>query len=68
MPEQYSGLISFFPFAIFMEQLMSLGVVPGDPDSVAKAFADLKAELVKEKVSWRKLKLKLKDSPVQLKI
>jgi predicted nucleic acid-binding Zn-ribbon protein len=33
-----------------MEQLMVLGMVPGDPDSGAKAFATLKEELAKEKV------------------
>jgi predicted nucleic acid-binding Zn-ribbon protein len=34
-----------------MEQLMALGVIPGDPDSAAKAFADLKAKLAKEKAA-----------------
>jgi hypothetical protein len=34
-----------------MEQLMTLIMVPGDPDSVAKAFAALKEELVKEKAT-----------------
>jgi hypothetical protein len=33
-----------------MEQLMVLGMVPGDPDSAAKAFPNLKDELAKEKV------------------
>jgi hypothetical protein len=33
-----------------MEQLMALGVVSSDPESAAKAFVDLKAELAKEKV------------------
>jgi predicted RNase H-like nuclease (RuvC/YqgF family) len=28
---------------------MALGIVPGDPDSVTKAFADLKTEVDKEK-------------------
>jgi hypothetical protein len=28
---------------------MALGIVPGDLDSAAKAFADLKAELEREK-------------------
>jgi hypothetical protein len=36
--------------AVYKEQLMALGIVPGDLDSAAKAFADLKAELEKEKV------------------
>jgi hypothetical protein len=34
-----------------MGQLMVRGVVPGDPDSAAKAFTDLKAELEKEKAA-----------------
>jgi hypothetical protein len=29
---------------------MALGIVPGDPDSAAKAFVDLKTELDKENV------------------
>jgi hypothetical protein len=33
-----------------MEQLMVLGMVPGDPDSAAKAFPNQKDELAKEKV------------------
>jgi hypothetical protein len=28
---------------------MTFGIIPGDPDSATKAFADLKAELDKEK-------------------
>jgi predicted nucleic acid-binding Zn-ribbon protein len=31
---------------------MALGVIPSDPDLAAKAFADLKAELDKEKAVW----------------
>jgi archaellum component FlaC len=34
-----------------MDQLMALGIVPGDPDSVTKAFADLKTELDNEKAA-----------------
>jgi hypothetical protein len=30
---------------------MALGIVPGDPDSGSKAFADLKIELDKEKAA-----------------
>jgi hypothetical protein len=30
---------------------MALGIVPGDPDSATKAFADLKAKLDKENVA-----------------
>jgi phage-related tail protein len=32
---------------------MALGIIPGDPDSAAKAFADLKIELDKEKTAWK---------------
>jgi hypothetical protein len=34
-----------------MDQLMALGIIPGDPDSAAKAFADLRDELAKEKAA-----------------
>jgi hypothetical protein len=30
---------------------MALGIIPGDPDSAAKAFIDLKIELDKEKAA-----------------
>jgi chromosome segregation ATPase len=30
---------------------MALGIVPGNPDSATKAFADLKTELDNEKVA-----------------
>jgi hypothetical protein len=36
---------------VYKEQLMALGVVPGDPDSAAKAFTNLKTELDKEKAA-----------------
>jgi hypothetical protein len=42
-----------------MEQLMALGMVPGDPDSSAKAFAGLRTELVKEKAAWEKAQIDL---------
>jgi phage-related tail protein len=32
---------------------MALGIVPGDPDSATKAFADLKIELDNEKAAWK---------------
>jgi hypothetical protein len=32
-----------------MEQLVALGIIHDNPDSVAKSFADLKTELDKEK-------------------
>jgi hypothetical protein len=34
-----------------MDQLMALGIIPGDSDSAAKAFADLRDELAKEKAA-----------------
>jgi hypothetical protein len=34
-----------------MDQLMALGIVPSNLDSATKAFADLKAELDKEKAT-----------------
>jgi hypothetical protein len=30
---------------------MALGIIPGAPDSVAKAFTDLKADLDEEKIA-----------------
>jgi hypothetical protein len=42
-----------------MEQLMALGMVPGDPDSSAKAFAGLRTELAKEKAAWEKAQIDL---------
>jgi chromosome segregation ATPase len=36
---------------VYKEQLMALGIVPGDQDSAAKSFADMKAELDKEKAA-----------------
>jgi uncharacterized coiled-coil protein SlyX len=36
---------------VYKEQLMALGIVPGDLDLAAKAFPDLKAELDKEKAA-----------------
>jgi hypothetical protein len=36
-----------------MDQLMTLGIIPGDPDSATKAFADLKIEPDKEKAAWK---------------
>jgi archaellum component FlaC len=34
-----------------MDQLMAHGIVPSDPDSVTKGFADLKTELDNEKAA-----------------
>jgi hypothetical protein len=36
-----------------MEQLMALDVIPGDSNSTTKVFADLKAELEKEKAAQK---------------
>jgi hypothetical protein len=38
-------------FAVYRDQLMALGIVPDDPDSATKAFADLKIELDQEKAT-----------------
>jgi predicted nucleic acid-binding Zn-ribbon protein len=32
---------------------MALGIIPGDPDSATKAFADWKIELDKLKTAWK---------------
>jgi hypothetical protein len=40
-------------FAVYRDQLKALGIVPDDPDSATKAFADLKIELDKEKATWK---------------
>jgi hypothetical protein len=32
---------------------MALGIIPGDPDSATKAFADLKTKLDKEKANQK---------------
>jgi hypothetical protein len=40
-------------FAVYRDQLMGLGIVPSNPDSATKAFADLKAELDKEKAAQK---------------
>jgi hypothetical protein len=34
---------------VYKEQLMALSIVPGDQDSAIKTFADLKAEVEREK-------------------
>jgi hypothetical protein len=39
-------------FAVYRDQFMALGVVPSDLDSATKDFADLKAELDKERAAW----------------
>jgi hypothetical protein len=40
-------------FVVFKDQLMALSIIPGDPDSAAKAFTDLKIELDKERTSQK---------------
>jgi hypothetical protein len=42
-----------------MDQLMALGVISGDPDSAAKAFADLKDELAKQKAAWETVQIEV---------
>jgi hypothetical protein len=36
-------------FVVYRDQLIALGIVPGDTDSATKAFADLKTKLDNEK-------------------
>jgi hypothetical protein len=36
---------------VYKDQLVTLGIISCDPDSAAKAFADLKIELDKEKTA-----------------
>jgi hypothetical protein len=38
---------------MYKDQLMTLGIIPCHPDSAAKAFADLKTELDKEKTAQK---------------
>jgi hypothetical protein len=38
---------------------MALAIIPGDLDSTAKTFADLKASLDEEKAAWLTARLKL---------
>jgi hypothetical protein len=47
---------------------MALDVALGDPDLSTKAFADLKAELMKEKAALEKAQMKLKHSTGRLDI
>jgi hypothetical protein len=51
MPKYYSELIQSFFVVVFMEQLVALGVEPGDQDSAAKFNATLKNELADEKLA-----------------
>jgi hypothetical protein len=46
-----------------MEQLTSLGVDPGDKDSVARYLASLKSERADEKVPEKELKMKSRPLP-----
>jgi hypothetical protein len=43
-----------------MEQLLALGVEPGDENSAAKSLAALKIELVQEKVTREKAQIEAK--------
>jgi hypothetical protein len=42
-----------------MEQLMALGVEPGDKDSAARYLASLKSELADEKAVWKEAKVEV---------
>jgi hypothetical protein len=67
MPERCSGLAlnssPTFCLVVFMEQLTSLGVDPGDKDSAARYLASLKFERADEKVSEKELKTKSRPLP-----
>jgi phage-related tail protein len=39
-----------------MEQLMTLGVEPGEKDSTTRYFVSLKSELADEKAAWKEAK------------
>jgi hypothetical protein len=39
-------------FVEYMDKLMALGIISSDPDSAAKAFANLKADLNEEKTTY----------------
>jgi hypothetical protein len=43
----------------YKDQLMALGIIPSNPDSAAKAFADLKADLDGEKAAWLTAQIKV---------
>jgi hypothetical protein len=46
-------------FVVYKDQLMALGIVPGDPNSATKSFADLKAKLDKEKAFLKAAQIKV---------
>jgi hypothetical protein len=50
-----------YPFClvVFMEQLMALGIEPGDKDSAARYLASLKSELADEKAAWKEAKVEV---------
>jgi hypothetical protein len=43
-----------FCLAVFMEQLTTLGVEPGDKELATRYLASLKSELTEEKTAWEK--------------
>jgi hypothetical protein len=50
---------------------MALGIIPSDPDSATRAFADLKIELDKEKTAWKAAQIEvdtLAQAVIDLKI
>jgi hypothetical protein len=46
-------------FAIYRDQLIALGIVPGNPDSTTKAFADLKTKQDNEKATQKVAKIEV---------
>jgi hypothetical protein len=58
MPKGYSGLTPPPHAIVFMEQLTTLGVEPGDHDLAAKSLVALKYELAEEKATREKAQTK----------
>jgi hypothetical protein len=40
-----------FSFAVYKEQLVALGAIPGEQDLATKALANLRTEMAKEKAA-----------------
>jgi chromosome segregation ATPase len=52
---------------VYKEHLMALGVAPGDPNSTAKAYADLKVEMDKEKAVRKTTHIEIATLPRAVK-
>jgi hypothetical protein len=50
---------SLFCLALFMEQLMTLGVEPRDKDSPVRYLASLKSKLADQKAAWKEAKVEV---------